>query len=177
MKLWRSKNLFLIAELLGVFIAFSGHILDPRNKWVVKNILSDYEKANKAYMGMLNNDQEIKRTDPGFDLLLDVISEYVNGPIETISALKARRNAMLSPFGDDIGPSILLTIRDRNGDIYELNIKELHLDIHKRFLEHPLFFWGNVMFYFGLLLTLVLILAEFVKNRGTRSSLNKNDKI
>ncbi len=165
MKFRRLKYFSLIVGLAGLCLSFLGNILDQRNKWVAKIFSHDYEKANKAYMNMLNNAQEIKKTDPGFDLILDVISEYVDGPIENISSLKARRNALIAFLGDYTGPSILLSITDKNGYTDSLIIRDLKPDIEKHFFYKPLLLWGNGIFYFGLLLTLFLILAEFVNKK------------
>ena len=130
---------------------------------MVQILAPDYGRAIKAYSAMQSSVQGIKKSDPGFKLILDVLSKYVKGPIESISSLKARTNARLGFLSGYTGPTILLSVTFENGHTQELKMRELQPDIRKHFLDKPLFLWGNGIFYCGLFLVLVVTLADFFR--------------
>ena len=152
--------------VVGILLMVFGWYLDhaEQRELAARIFARDYVQALNAYERMLDEVSEIGPTDPGFAQIVSILSGKLSGSGDlTISKVRIKRDNLWAVKTDGYeGPTIALEITLRDGrSVTAGSVKDLRPEIRERFLERALFLKGELVFWLGIIVTLISAVVEF----------------
>jgi hypothetical protein len=163
----------IIVGILGIVITILGHLLDKSEKYpfVVDFVAPSYIQALTAYEEMLNSSDFLgkgspkimKPGDSGFVEIAKVLAQdfpEIRSNVNIVEQIRIKdlgsvaggylRDKGINYSG--IQPHFELSLA--GGRVLSKYVIDLRSAIRKMFLEDSLFYWGSVVFWVGVLITI-----------------------
>jgi hypothetical protein len=171
----RLKIAFLIVQCVAVFLVVLGWYLDhaSQTEWIVKLFAPRYASATQLCDLMFDNlGSEFGDTTPGFTPVSSVLSDQLESQFPNqvssdiaLITVTGRTAIVVNPDPNRSGPRLTLSVVLQDGRLLpevEVPVAWLRSEIAGRYLEEPLFRWGEGLLLSGVIIALATLIAEKV---------------
>jgi hypothetical protein len=167
---WR-KLALLIIQIFAAVSVILGWYLDHGNQsgWVVPIFAPQYsDTSNFSDNLFVSLDSEFDDSTPGFLEVADLLCESQLSDLGDCTIVRLKvigMTAMVVSFDPTVsgGPEVVLQVDLRDGRrLPKVPIPKsvLQSEIRNRFLEQPLFWWGEGLQWVGVLITFAILIIE-----------------
>ncbi len=167
--------MFLAIQVVAIIFVILGWYLDhaDQSKWIVKVFAPRYAPATELCHLMYGNlGLEVNSTAPGFTEISSILSEQLQSQMPNLSSFDITHMkvvgtiaVVVNPDPNLSGPRITLSVTLRDGRVLpevEVPRNWLESEIEGRFLEEPLFRWGEGLQWLGIVITFAILILEKV---------------
>jgi hypothetical protein len=171
----RSKVAFLTVQVIAIVFVILGWYLDhtDQSEWIAEVFAPRYAPAVELCNLMYENlGLEVNRTTPGFSEISSVLSEQLAGQLPNLGGFDIAGIEVVGMTAMAInldpnrsGPRITLSIIIEDSRVLsevEIPRNWLQSEIERRFLEEPLFRWGERLQWLGIIITFFVLIVEKV---------------
>jgi hypothetical protein len=152
--------------IVGVLVSVVGWLVLSADHFpmVCRTLAPQYMNARSALERMQAKDHVLKKGDPGFVELADIIEilmeRSVLSPLVRIRTLAAGQGPVKSREGTKLVDYMRLELSFANSAVEVWEIGGLERAVQKRYLTLDVFLWGSVIFGVGMVLCLLSVIMK-----------------
>ena len=169
---WK-KLVFLAVQVIAILLVILGWYIDhsEQSEWVTEIFAPDYGSALVLYEKMFEEGIGLvaDQDTPGFAEIAEILSEYLLRQLPDLNGREIVRlkvvgltSMVISEDPSRSGPRVTLSITLDDGQALppiEMT-GNLEPEIRERFLDEPLFSWGERFQWIGIVITFVALIIE-----------------